>query len=124
MYTAGTLSLAALEMFVHMDVRHSRSILVAISAEIPEDLEVSRADTKALPRDWRSVPPPPALALIGKDWLTRGESAVLAVPSAIIPVEWNYLLSPAHRDFSRVRIGRPFKFEFDQRIWKASSSPR
>jgi RES domain-containing protein len=118
-YTAGTLSLAALEMFVDMDVKHSHDILVAVSAEIPDDVEVSRVDTKTLPRNWRDSPPPPALALIGKDWLTRADTAVLAVPSAIVPIEWNYLLSPTHPDFSRVKVGQPFKFELDERMWKA-----
>jgi RES domain-containing protein len=106
-------------MFVHMDVRHSHDILAVISAGIPGDVEVSRVDTETLPKDWRHSSPPPALALIGKGWLTRGDTAVLAVPSAIIPVEWNYLLNPAHPHFSRVTIGRPFKFEFDERMWKA-----
>ena len=118
-YTAGTLSLAALEMFVHMEVRHSHDILVAISAEVPEDVRVSRIDIGKLPRNWRSHPPPSALAAIGRGWLTRADTAVLAVPSAIVPVEWNYLLNPAHPDFSRIRISRPFNFEFDERMWKS-----
>jgi RES domain-containing protein len=30
------------------------------------------------------------------EWLKSGTSAVLAVPSAIVPQELNYLLNPAH----------------------------
>jgi len=43
----------------------------------------------------------------GSNWLRRGRTAVLEVPSAIVPSENNYLLSPQHVDFHRVRIGRP-----------------
>jgi len=43
-------------------------------------------------------------------------SAVLAVPSAIIDEETNYLLNPAHSDFAAIRIGNPHDFEFDQRL--------
>jgi RES domain-containing protein len=41
---------------------------------------------------------------------------VLAVPSAIVPRETNYLLNPAHPDFRRLRIGRPEPFSLDPRM--------
>jgi RES domain-containing protein len=41
---------------------------------------------------------------------------VLAVPSAVIPQENNYLLNPAHPDFKQIRITRPSPFSFDPRI--------
>jgi len=53
----------------------------------------------------------------GSNWLRRGRTAVLEVPSAIVPSENNYLLSPQHVDFHRVRIGRPRPFVFDPRMW-------
>jgi len=46
---------------------------------------------------------------------------VLAVPSAIIPRERNYLLNPAHRDFKAIRIGAPEPFGLDPRMWKHGS---
>src|SRR5436190_4797848 len=42
-------------------------------------------------------------------------TAVLAVPSAVIPAESNYLLNPLHRDFRRIRVGKPERFETDLR---------
>ena len=54
----------------------------------------------------------------GSAWLRRARTAVLEVPSVIVPSERNYLLNPRHPDFARLRIGRPTPFVFDPRMWK------
>jgi hypothetical protein len=43
-------------------------------------------------------------------------SEILAVPSAIIPIEFNYLINPRHPDFSRISVGKPETFHFDKRL--------
>jgi len=43
-------------------------------------------------------------------------SAVLALPSAIVETELNYLLNPTHRDFSRITLGIPRPYPFDVRL--------
>jgi RES domain-containing protein len=48
--------------------------------------------------------PPPQLQRIGGEWLERGESAVLKVPSAIVTEEWSYLLNPLHAAFGKLRL--------------------
>jgi len=61
------------------------------------------------------------LADIGSDWIDAGRSAVLAVPSVIVPQELNFLLNPRHPQFKRIRIGRPQSFYFDPRLWRHDS---
>ncbi len=117
MYVASTRSLAVLEMAVHLD----RSTLLASFVLIPcefDDRLVTAVDRKALPAQWRLEPPLPALAAIGDAWVKQAQSAVLAVPSAIIEEETNFLLNPAHPDFPKIRIGHPQTFELDQRLIK------
>ena len=46
------------------------------------------------------------------------EPPVLRVPSVIIPNDSNFLLDPAHADFSKLSIGRPEDFWFDPRLIK------
>jgi RES domain-containing protein len=75
-------------------------------------------DKADLPVHWRRDPAPPELAVIGNAWVTAARAAVLAVPSAIIEDETNFLLNPAHPDFSKIRIGDPQAFEFDPRLIK------
>jgi RES domain-containing protein len=73
---------------------------------------------ETLPADWRTFPPPPALARIGEQWLRASRTAVLSVPSVVIPHERNLVLNPTHREFARLSIGRSEPFSFDPRLWK------
>ncbi|MBI2361665.1 MAG: RES family NAD+ phosphorylase [Deltaproteobacteria bacterium] len=117
-YTSGSLSLAALEYFVHVDPDIAPDHLIAISADIPDSIEVESIEIANLPSDWRRYPAPEALQDIGTAWVKRGSTPVLAIPSALIPHERNYLINPAHRDFRRIRVNKPAPFHFDPRMWK------
>jgi len=117
-YTSATLSLAALEYFVHLEPPEAPDDLVAVPAEIPDGVSRVRVDVSELPRNWRRYPASEAMADLGTRWAGTGATAVLIVPSAIIPAESNYLLNPRHADFSKIRVGRPDRFSFDPRMWK------
>jgi RES domain-containing protein len=88
---------------------------VAIPIEFDEAL-VETFATSDLPADWNEEPPPPSTAEIGDRWVKESRSAVLELPSVIIPAEPNYLLNPTHSDFKRIRIGKPTPFCFDPRL--------
>lgn len=115
-YTSQVLSLAVLELLVHVDSDLLPGDLVAIPAELPADISRRSIDPRELPSGWRRWPSPPALRAIGRDWLRSGTSAVLTAPSAVVPQEHNLLLNPAHPDFHRVRIGEPQPFSLDPRL--------
>ena len=117
-FTSATLSLAALERFVHTDVDLEPADLVAIPVDIHDHTAIAAVAVDDCPPEWRSFPAPPALAAIGARWLGAGETAVLAVPSVVIPHERNYVLNPRHRAFARLTIGSPEAFSFDPRMWK------
>ena len=114
-YTAESLALAVLEFFVHLSAQDPPD-LAAIRAEIPEELKILRVDPSALPADWRHMPAPAPLAELGTKWVRGAATAVLAVPSAIVPRETNYLLNPAHPEFGRIKIDRPEPFSLDPRM--------
>lgn len=118
MYTSSTLSLAVLELLVHLDDDDLAKDYVGIPADIPDPVEITLIRTSGLPREWRNLPRPQALADLGSRWSAARETAVLAVPSAIVPHELNYLLNPLHPHFKRIRIGQPEPFSFDPRLWK------
>jgi RES domain-containing protein len=117
-YTSETLSLAALELFVHLDGDIAPDHLAARGAELPEDLVVPLLDIADLPDDWRSYPAPERLMNLGTAWARSGASLALSVPSAIIPRERNVLLNPAHPDFAQLLLLPPEAFSFDPRMWK------
>lgn len=118
MYTSATLALAALEVFVHLDVPEAADNLVAIPADVPASLSLTSVSAADLPHRWRHYPSPAALADIGARWIQEGLTAVLTVPSAVVPHELNYLLNPSHGAFRKIRIGKPERFSFDPRLWK------
>jgi RES domain-containing protein len=118
-YASATLSLAALEYFVNVQVAVAPDDLVSIAADIPDDLHFSTVAIRNLPRDWRRYPAPESLAELGTAWAMRRREAVLSVPSAVVPPERNFLINPAHPAFRRIRIGPPQPFSLDPRLWKA-----
>jgi len=117
-YASASASLAAVEYFVHLEPEDAPSDLVLIPADVPPSLVIRELRIEELPSNWRSLPAPDALTHIGTEWARELKSAVLAVPSAVVPVERNYLLNPAHPAFRKIvfRPARPFSF--DPRMWK------
>lgn len=116
-YCATTLSLAALEVFVHFGMQEKAIAFSSIEISIPDGL-VSILSAADLPTDWRDVPPPRSTADIGSQWLVNKRSAVLQVPSAVTLGEYNYLLNPAHPDFPKINASPPKPYTFDPRMWK------
>jgi RES domain-containing protein len=116
-YTSASAALAALETLVHTasDLL-PRTSYVAIPADIPEDLPILRLPVAELPTGWEAIPAPPALRVLGTQWLRAAQTAVLAVPSVIVPFEWNYLLNPLHPGFATIHIGSPQPYHFDPRL--------
>lgn len=117
-YASQTLSLCALEYFVHLEPELAPKGLVAIHAKIPADLRIRRLDVEDLPPDWRTYPAPDTLKDLETAWVRSAETAILAVPSAVIPQELNYLINPGHPDFVRIRLSSAEPFAFDPRMWK------
>ena len=113
-YTSGTLSLALVEVLVHLP----SGILPAYSAvrvDFDESM-VAAVDPVDLPPNWRDHPPPPETKAIGDQWVSEGSSLVLRVPSVVVPNEFNYVLNPSHPAFTDISIGDPIPFPFDPRL--------
>lgn len=117
-YTAESLSLASLEVFVHTE--SNKIPLIAIRAILPEDIAIETVEPDSLPTDWQQEAAYPVLQNIGKQWLLSSRLPILKVPSAVIPIEFNYILNPQHPDL-KLMLDPPMKFKFDDRMWKASS---
>jgi RES domain-containing protein len=114
-YTAESQSLAALEILVQ--TADPNDLVDLDYVAIPVELDERMIDEAAkIPSDWRGYPAPHSTMKIGDQWVRAKSSLALRVPSAIIPAEWNYLLNPAHLDFSKLRIGKPLSFDFDRRL--------
>ena len=111
-YAAETAALAVLEVRVHLDLEWSLLppdyVLVAIDLD---ELPIERVD--AFPAD---------TVAFGDAWLSSGRSAVLSVPSAIVPESRNLLLNVGHPDAARAVIASIRPFAFDGRLWRTRNS--
>ena len=116
-YTAGTLSLVALEMLVHLESVEILNRYINLPVRFDERL-CRVLSPKDLPKGWAEDPAPFSARDIGSDWVKSKQSAALAVPSAVVQTEMNYLINPNHPDFRKIKIGPAGKFQFDPRLLK------
>ncbi|GAB6909305.1 conserved hypothetical protein [Desulfosarcina cetonica] len=114
-YAAQHLSLAILELVVHLeteiDIQHFIAIPVSFDFE-----QVFVLPKSQLPDGWDNLPICPATQEVGRKWLEGKTSLVLQVPSSIVPIEHNYVINPQHPDFPEIEIGAPESIRIDERL--------
>lgn len=116
LYTSENVSLAALEMLVHVELQNLPKNLQILVLKISDEVSIRHIDIKDLPKNWRDYPAPGKLAEIGTAWLEKKESLILKVPSVVIAQERNVLINPNHPEFENVKIDKISDFEFDDRF--------
>lgn len=112
-YASTHLSLALVELLVHLDALDLPGNLVAIQIEFHDEL-LERLDADELPGVWRDD-----LRVtrgIGDEWIESERNVALAVPSAVVPQEANILLNPAHVRFAQVQVLGEAPFQVDPRL--------
>jgi RES domain-containing protein len=119
-YCAESRALAMLEMLVQDEPLRAR--YVVIPATLPDGMALERVERTKLPADWRTPRRLEDLRRIGGEWAASRRTVALAVPSAVLPDETNYLLNPLHPDFRRVRIGIPRALVTDVRLLRRGST--
>lgn len=115
LYTSAHLSLAVLEVLVHVDWSELETRFQAVELELPDDSSED-IDVADLPSNWRLPEPNAALTDLGALWYQSGQSLVLRVPSAVVPQENNFLLNLDHARFPEVVIRTQHEFQFDGRL--------
>jgi RES domain-containing protein len=114
-YTADARSLALLEILAPIERGEVHEAYSCIPA-VFEDFLTITLDRRNVPYNWQECPPPTSTMDIGTRWARGLDSAVLRVPSVIVPSEYNFLLNPEHPDFSHIEIGPPEAFTVDPRF--------
>jgi RES domain-containing protein len=114
-YTAGSQSLAILEILAHLESSELLDRYSFLSVEF-DPADVEEIAPGILPRNWRSYPPPRKVQEIGDNWVARAALPVLRVPSALVPAESNYLVNPAHPGFAGLTVAGPIPYRFDARL--------
>jgi RES domain-containing protein len=108
-------SLAALELFVHTMPLSPREKYLSFRLEWGDRL-TEFFPMNDLPPHWNAEPPTFDTMQIGDEWVRRGRSVALAVPSVLSTSEINFLLNPRHSDFKKIKISQPIEYRFDPRL--------
>lgn len=87
-----------------------------MTIEIPDDLAITTITLKSLPDDWFSFEQMSLTQEMGEKWIRQEKTAILKVPSSIIPAESNYLINTNHPDFKFIKLLKSEPFVFDKRI--------
>lgn len=114
-YTAENLSLAMLEMLVHLDRTMLRLSYVYFEVNASDDLICELPSTE-MPEKWNVYPAPPATKRMGDQWVASKSSVILKVPSVLNPLEHTFLINPNHDNFDKLLIEGPFAIPFNDRL--------
>jgi RES domain-containing protein len=117
-YCAQSPAAALLEVLVHfeIDIQDLPVRYRLLKIEAPDDVPVERVSVDRLPTDWPERTE--FTRALGDGWLTKGSTALLAVPSAIVSETFNVLLNPTHRDARRIVIVQTREHAIDPRLLK------
>ena len=116
-YLADHPASALIETIVHFEVDRDQipNQYQLLAVEVAEDTAFESVDVHNLPTDW-----PENLnttRTLGDEWLDSNRTALLRVPSIIVPHASNWLLNPAHADAAKVTIAQVIRAPFDARLF-------
>lgn len=121
-YAAENRSLACLETLVHLAAGGLPFNRYLVEITIPDAAwDAAQRETPAsLPVGWDAAPAGRASISFGTRWLRSGRSAVLVIPSVIVPEECCVLVNPAHPDSAGISAVKTRRWLYDPRIARGS----
>lgn len=117
-YLAEHPSSALLEVLVHLetDEEHRPDIYQLLKVEVDEAVAFEEVTLSSLPGDWKRNEV--ATQSRGDDWLERGKTASLRVPSSITPETWNWVLNPRHPEAKKATVAGVERHLYDSRLFR------
>ena len=119
LYASSTIALTVLETVVHLSSGGLPLNRQLVRIDIPDGLWARREEVDqetAIP-GWNALPAGTASLGFGDGWLRAQRSAVLVVPSVIVPEERNILVNPAHPDAKDITARKVRKWTYDPRLF-------
>lgn len=114
-YTASSAAMALLETLVHTARLLPAMDYCMLKLTIDEG-SMDTIPSSGLPEGWNNTPSPGELKYIGDRFVREGKHLILRIPSAILPMEWNYLVNPGHPLFEKLKVEEPVMIRLDKRL--------
>jgi RES domain-containing protein len=121
-YTSETQALACLETEVHLNAGGLPLNRYLVAVTIPDAVwgAARMEGAGGLPVGWDADPSGRASIQFGSAWIRSGASALLRVPSVIVPDEFNVLINPLHPDSRAIVASKMRKWLYDPRLTKTA----
>ena len=116
LYTSENRALALAEYWVHVHPSNLPTDVCVVEIEVPDTARIMSIPLSSLPENWRVEPPLTSLRQAGDQWVLNKQSLILEAPSAVMPLESNYILNPAHQVMARVSIISTTVYVWDRRM--------
>lgn len=116
LYTGENKEIALLETIVHTPPMLVPKLDI-LTLEIPDN-SITTVKISQLPKNWKVYPAPTILSEIGEDWIEKGKTIALKVPSCIIHSAHICILICRHPEYFKVRLIERRNFKFDSRLKK------
>lgn len=116
-YCATSIALATLETVHYLragDLPFNRYL---DRIDIPEPVWNARQVLDPLPGGWDAIPAGQSARAAGDEWIATGASALLLVPSVIVPDEHNVLINPLHGDADAIVATTVRRWIYDPRFF-------
>lgn len=117
LYTSTSIALACLETVVHLGASSLPFNRYLVKFDVP--LATWNARKRIDPTKlvgWDAQPAGAVSLDAGDEWSASLTSALLLVPSVIVPEEQNVLINPLHPDAASVKATKIRKFTYDGRL--------
>jgi RES domain-containing protein len=121
-YVSSSIALACLETLVHLAAAGLPLNRYLVRIEVDDALWSARQSLRNPKVGWDAIPPGRVSIDAGQTWLAARASALLEVPSVVVPEEANVLLNPRHPDARKLRASKLRKWTYDGRFIQAASS--
>lgn len=115
LYTAEYISLAVLEVLVHIKKYNLPLDYHLVSIHVPDNTKPATISKEKLRKNWKDDVA--YSQFMGDEFLKSNQALLLKVPSVIVDQEHNYILNPVHPDAQRIKIVSTSLFEFDKRLY-------
>jgi RES domain-containing protein len=122
-YAASSRALACLETVVHLGGGGLPLNRYLVQIDVPDAVWKARTvlDLSAAPVGWDALPEGMVSLSYGDSWLLSQSTAILLVPSIVVPEEQNILINPAHPDAALIKAAKVRKWLYDSRLQPSPS---
>jgi RES domain-containing protein len=118
-YLSSSPSSALLEILVYLEIEEDRlpRFYKLLEIQVPASIRIEKIEDWAkLQKGWQKRQA--STRTLGDQWLEQNSSALLQIPSALVPHTNNFLLNPLHSDAAKLTIVSISRQGLDRRLLK------